>query len=464
MLFLSIFDFIAPLHPVLVHLPIGILLLACFFQWMTIKNRYVFLQPAIPVALFWGMIGAVVSCISGYLLSQSGDYDEQLADRHQWLGISTAIFSFILYVLYKISISESLARWLSLTLIILIAITGHLGGTLTHGEGYLTAAFNNEKKQTVFKPIANIQEAAVYADIVQPVLEAKCYGCHGTTKQKGKLRLDSPEFILKGGKDGKVLIPGKADESEMIKRVFLPLADDDHMPPKAKPQLTENEIILLHWWVSSGADFNKKIKELEQTEKVKPVLLSLQSGEDMEKAITNVPQAPVAKGDDKVINQLRQAGVVVIPVAQNSNYLLASFVTAGSVADSTLKLLVSLRKQLIWLKLDNIAIGDSALDYVSECTSITSLQLNNTNITDKGLKKLQSLGQLQSLNLVGTKVTANGILQLQKLANLKSLYLYQTNVNSNEWNILHKAFPSVLLDTGKYTVSTLATDTTEIKF
>jgi uncharacterized membrane protein len=465
MLFLSISDFIGPLHPVLVHLPVGILLLACFFQWLTIKNRYVFLQPAIPVALFWGMIGAVVSCISGYMLSLSGDYDEQLAGRHQWFGISVAGFSFILYVLHKISISEILARWLSLVLIILITITGHLGGTLTHGEGYLTAAFKDgEKKQTVFKPIPNIHEAALYSDIVQPVLEAKCYGCHGTTKQKAKLRLDTREFILKGGKDGKVLIPGKADESEMIKRIFLPIGDDDHMPPKAKPQLTENEIILLHWWVSSGADFNKKVKELEQTEKVKPVLLSLQSGEDLEKTITQVPDAPVEKGDEKVINKLRQSGVVVIPVAKNSNYLLANFVTASSTIDSTLQLLGSLKKQLIWLRLDNTAISDSALDYVATCTSITRLQLNNTNITDKGLAKLQSLKQLQSLNLVGTKVSAEGILQLQKLSSLKSLYLYQTDVQRNDWDKLKKAFPSVQLDTGKYVVPTLVTDTTEIKF
>jgi uncharacterized membrane protein/mono/diheme cytochrome c family protein len=465
MLLLSISDFIAPLHPVLVHLPIGILLLACFFQWLTIKNRYVFLQPAISVALFWGMIGAVVSCISGYLLSLSGDYDEQLADRHQWFGISVAVFSFILYALYKISISESLARWLSLTLIILITITGHLGGTLTHGEGYLTAAFNNgQKKQTVFKPIPDIREAAVYADIVQPVFEAKCYGCHGTAKQKAKLRLDAPEFILKGGKEGKVLIAGKADESEMIKRIFLPINDDDHMPPKAKPQLTENEIILLHWWVSSGADFNKKVKELEQTEKVKPVLLALQSGASAEKKLTDVPDTPVEKGDEKVINKLRKEGVVIIPVSQSSNYLLANFVTAGSTTDSILQLLVSLKKQLIWLKLDNTTVGDSAMNYVTACTSITRLQLNNTNITDKGLAKLQSLKQLQSLNLVGTKVTAEGILQLQNLSSLKNLYLYQTAIHSKDWNNLRKTFPFVQLDTGKYTVPTFTTDTTEIKF
>jgi uncharacterized membrane protein len=102
---LSLADYIAPLHPVLVHLPIGILVLACFFQWLALTDRYAFLQPAIPVALFWGMIGAVVSCISGYLLSLTGDYDEQLAGRHQWFGISTAIFSFVFYSFHKIQIS-----------------------------------------------------------------------------------------------------------------------------------------------------------------------------------------------------------------------------------------------------------------------------------------------------------------------------------------------------------------------
>ncbi|MCW3120141.1 MAG: hypothetical protein JWM28_4223, partial [Chitinophagaceae bacterium] len=75
---LSILDFTGRLHPLLVHLPIGILLLACFFQWLTANNKFAFLQPAIPVALFWGMISAVASCISGYILSDSGDYDADL--------------------------------------------------------------------------------------------------------------------------------------------------------------------------------------------------------------------------------------------------------------------------------------------------------------------------------------------------------------------------------------------------
>lgn len=463
---LSLPDLIGRFHPVLVHLPIGILLLACFFQWLILKPRFAVLQPAIPVMLFWGMIGAVFSCVSGYMLSLSGDYDEQLVDRHQWMGIFTAILSLLLYVLHQFSISETIARWVSLGIIILITITGHLGGSLTHGSGYLTEGWHSgDQKEIIFKSIPNIQEAALYADVVQPLLQARCYGCHGPNKQKGKLRLDQQEFILKGGKDGKIIEPGKADESKMIERMLLPMTDEDHMPPKEKKQLTPNEISLLHWWINTGADFNKKVKDLQQTERVKPVLLSLQSGSaGDESKSTDVPEAPVTNADEETIIRLKEAGVMVMPVAKNSNYLSVSFFTAGSGADSLVKLLEPLKKQLVWLKLDNAAITDATMDEISKLSVLTRLQLSNTAITDKGLIKLQSMEQLQSLNLVGTKVTVQGIIQLSKLKKLKNLYLYQTGVNNKEWSLLQKTFPATQIDSGKYTVPTLTTDTTVVKY
>ena len=143
---LALPDLIGRFHPVLVHLPIGILLLACFFQWLTLKPRFAFLQPAIPVMLFWGMLGAVIACISGYMLSLSGDYDEDLVDRHQWMGIITAIVSLILYLLYQFSISERIARGVSFGIIVLITITGHLGGSLTHGSVYLAEGLHSGDK------------------------------------------------------------------------------------------------------------------------------------------------------------------------------------------------------------------------------------------------------------------------------------------------------------------------------
>jgi len=462
---LSLPDLIGRFHPVLVHLPIGILLLACFFQFLVLKPRFAVLQQAIPAMLFWGMLGAFVSCLSGYMLSLSGDYDGQLVGRHQWMGIFTAILSLLLYLLHQFSVSEAIARWVSLGIIGLIMITGHLGGSLTHGSDYLTEGLHSDDVEgPAIKPIPNIQEAALYADVVQPLLQARCYGCHGPNKQKGKLRLDQQEFIVKGGKDGKVIEPGKADESEMIERMLLPMTDEDHMPPKEKKQLTAAEISLLHWWINTGAEFNKKVKDLQQTERIKPVLLSLQAGSaGEENKVTDVPEAEVSRADDEVVRRLKKAGVMVMPVAQNNNYLSVSFFTAGAGADSLVKLLEPLKKQLVWLKLDNAVISDATMDEIAKLTNLTRLQLSNTAITDKGLVKLQSLEQLQSLNLVGTKVTATGLTQLGKLKKLRNLYLYQTGVNNTDWPLLHKTFPATQIDSGKYIVPTLVTDTTEVK-
>ena len=114
--------------------------------------------------------------------------------------------------------------------------------------------------------------------------------------------------------------------------------------------------------------------------------------------------------------------------------------------------------------MDKAAINDESMAAISKLTALTRLHINNTAITDKGLLNLRSLEQLQSLNLVGTKVTAQGVMQLGNLKTLKNLYLYQTGVNNNEWALLQKTFPAAQIDSGKYTVPTLPTDTSEIKY
>jgi mono/diheme cytochrome c family protein/uncharacterized membrane protein len=454
-------ELIGRLHPLLVHLPIGILLLAALFQLLALKPKYAALHAAISIALFWGMISAILSCISGYLLSLSGDYDDELIDAHTWFAIATASISLIAYLFNRWE--NEFAKWVILLMVPLIFVTGHLGGSLTHGSDYLTKGFS--KKDSVaekeIKPIADVQEANVYADIIQPIFESKCYGCHNKSKRKGKLRLDEPAFILKGGKDGEVIKPGNADESDMMKRLLLPRNEEDHMPPKEKPQLKDNEIALIHWWIATGATFDKKTKELEQSEKMKPILLSLQK--EIKKVPPDVPQAIVEKADEKVLQKLKQRGVVVLPVAQNSNYLTVNFITVDSITYNDIALLLPIKKQLVWLNLSGKKISDTLLVQIAQLTNLTRLQLDNTLITDRGLASLRSLINLQYLNLVGTKVTGNGIMQLKGLPKLQTIYIYKTFINASEWPTLKSNFPNVTLDSGGYYVPILETDTTIVK-
>jgi uncharacterized membrane protein/mono/diheme cytochrome c family protein len=456
-------EFLGRFHVALVHLPIDILLLACLFQWLERKPRFSSLRVATSIAFLIGMICAILSAFTGYLLSYAGDYEESLLIKHQWLGITTAMVSVVMFYLYIKPAPAKIQYTVNIFLILLIIVTGHLGGSLTHGPGYLLPVDSADSVEVQRKPIPNVQEAVVYSDIIQPLLQTKCYSCHGKNKQKGKLRMDDSTRLMKGGKDGVVIVPGNTDKSEMAKRISLPRNDDDHMPPKEKSQLTEQEITLIHWWITSGASFNKKVKELDQPDEIKPALFALQNEQKKKVIIPDIPSKPVAKANDEAIKKLKAISVVVEPVAQNTNYLSANFVIVNNVNDKEMQLLLPLKEQLIELKLGNTSITDSALQIISQFRNLMRLQLNYTKITDKGLGNLESLQNLHYLNLVGTNVTAKGVMQLKDLKNLQSIYLYQTAVKKSEWSDLRKTFPKILIDSGGYTVPFIPTDTVEVK-
>ncbi|MDA0833905.1 MAG: PSD1 and planctomycete cytochrome C domain-containing protein [Planctomycetota bacterium] len=94
---------------------------------------------------------------------------------------------------------------------------------------------------------------------IRPLLSAKCYHCHGATKQNGKLRLDSQAAMLRGGESGPAVVPGKTDESLLIEAINYASLE---MPPSA--QLTDDEIAALTTWVRDGAIWPKTLTSPHQ--------------------------------------------------------------------------------------------------------------------------------------------------------------------------------------------------------
>lgn len=92
-----------------------------------------------------------------------------------------------------------------------------------------------------------------YTDHVQPILSSNCYRCHGGMNHRGGLRLNTPEEIMKGGKDGVVIVPGKPEDSLLIKLIRHegPADDPRPMPPKSK--LSDADIAAVTAWVKAGA-------------------------------------------------------------------------------------------------------------------------------------------------------------------------------------------------------------------
>ena len=110
MQFLVLFDFTGRLHPAIVHLPIGILLLACLFELFARSNRYTDYRPVIQTMIFWGMLSAVAAVISGLLLEGSGEYEDEFVQPHEWSGISAAVLSILLYLLYRKNVKRNFIR------------------------------------------------------------------------------------------------------------------------------------------------------------------------------------------------------------------------------------------------------------------------------------------------------------------------------------------------------------------
>ena len=115
-------EFFGRFHPVFVHLPIGILLLACICILLSLKQKFANLKHAIPLMLLLGALSAIVSCVTGYLLANGGDYDGNLVSNHQWMGISVAVLSIILWAIYKKVKSKGILAAIATILVVLISI------------------------------------------------------------------------------------------------------------------------------------------------------------------------------------------------------------------------------------------------------------------------------------------------------------------------------------------------------
>lgn len=458
-------------HPVLVHLPIGILLLALFLEWLSLKPKYEGWRPAAHMALGLGAIAAIFSCITGYFESQTGDYDTQLVNTHKWLAIIMTATAIVLYYLTRkgvFGLKEKIGTLVTLSLLI---ATGHLGGTLTHGPGYLTEGLGEPDFTRMLKPIPNIDSADVYAQLVQPVLHDNCYRCHSSAKQKGGLRLDEPKWIMKGGKDGAVITPGHAQTSEIIKRIMLPLDDEHHMAPKEKTQLTKDEVALLKWWIDAGAPTDKQVRELPKDSTIKNTLLAFAKGTagptadaegPLNVADSDMPREPVHAAGKRAIERLEAQGAQVLPIADGSPYLAIGFIN-DTIGKDGIDALKDVSDQLVSLKCSFLPIKDDALPTIGKCTHLVRLWLDHTQITGNDLQSLQSLSNLKYLNLTNTNVNIEHLKPLQSLPQLKELYLYQTKVDKSNWAALQKDFPHTRLDSGGYNVPFLTTDTAIVR-
>ena len=287
---------------------------------------------------------------------------------------------------------------------------------------------------------ARSEDKVDFAKDIQPTLQKSCIECHGPEKQKGKLRLDSKEAAFKGGKDGVVIEPGKADKSDLYRRITLPAGNDDVMPNKGD-LLTKPQTDLIRDWINQGAEWPAGVVLTNAAKKT----------EEPASAATPAPKLPdykPAAAELKAIKTLESLGVPASPIAANLGWRDVNF--RGQTAEVLAKALVPLKDVLgvVDLNLGGMKLKDADLANLKGLTNLNRLHLENTPITDAGLVHLKRLVNLNYLNLYGTAVTDAGLKELEGLANLKHLYLWQTKTTEAGVANLKKALPQVDISTG----------------
>lgn len=294
----------------------------------------------------------------------------------------------------------------------------------------------------------------LYPEIVQPILTAKCAGCHGEDKQKGKLRVDTFAELMKGGSEGESVVAGKVNDSSLLQRVYLPLDDDEHMPPEGKDQLTTQETAVIAFWIQSGAKADATIGSLKPDEKANAAIANV---------IGNLPkaEAKVAEADKMkltpeqektiatTIGNVEKSGASLMAIAQDTPELRFSALNvAKEFSDDGLAVLKPVAGQLKWVDLARTQVTDKGLAHLAGMKGITRLHLENTKVTDAGLDHIKGLADLEYLNLYGTQVTDAGIMKLAGLKKLKKIFLWQSKVTEGGANKLAAAIPGLDANTG----------------
>ncbi|MGA0176782.1 MAG: c-type cytochrome domain-containing protein [Chthoniobacterales bacterium] len=426
----NIFFFLGRFHPLVVHLPIGLLAALAVLQGVQWAFRWD-LDRAIRVLLWLCAASAVASTLFGTLLAWPGGYSGDLLGLHRWAGIGTTIVAVWMLWAHHLRGAAGRAVYAALLLLalVLVGAAGHFGGSLTHGEDYLTA-YLPEALGGAPEPApldtGSKEDAAVYAAAVRPVLEAKCVECHNATKSNGELRMDTLAGLLAGGKHGPALKPGDAAASLMIERAHLPLDNKEHMPPEGKPQPTEAELELLSWWINRGA-----VERLPLGEDLPPKDALALLEEKLGFAVA-APELPMLPWEEvvKVGAPLADVPNLAVRRASMDSPALNVFIASGAPdPDALIASLEPLKANIILLDAGKTGLTSASFPVMATFANLEELRVPETSADDEDVAVLAPLRKLKKINLNGTDVTDTTVEFLSKFPELVQLAAWETTVS-----------------------------------
>ena len=441
----QLLQFFGRFHPLSVHLPIALLMLVPLLELAGRNRRFPYLLSAVDFVLGVATCGAIATVALGWLLARNGGYSGPLVTQHMWGGLFVAAAAWLCWFLRgNISTEVVTARKRQLyaaTLVAtvgLVSFTGHRGGQLSQGENFLTEfapaplasllALGDTGDAPKNSP--NGGANTFYGARVQPLLDQHCVTCHGRSKHKSNLRLDNFEAVLRGGKHGPVVKASDLKGSELFRRITLPQADDEFMPPDNKRPISAADVKLIEKWIAAGASGTlaaNAIKDLPSTvsnpvaevtfEEIDPASVAKQRA-SLASAVTQLQQ----KFPNLLDYQSRASADIVVSAA----WLGAKF------GDNELAALAPLSERIVSADFSSTAITDKSAGAIAAMKHLRNLRLMHTKAGDTTLQALGPLDQLETLSIFDTPATSIALSTLARLPKLQHIYAGGTKLSDNQ--------------------------------
>jgi uncharacterized membrane protein len=441
--------FLGRYHPVVLHFPVALLLLAALLEVIGAASPGARRFP-MPLVMFLGSASAVTAMALGWLLMRADAVKGPLVHRHMQGGIALAILSVL--TLFTCLLSEAGAgrkavlwtyRGLLVATCLLLLRTARDGASITHGEDYLDehAPWHKAKPREAFQfPVSKpLAQWDIYAHVVAPILQARCYECHGTKNVKGGLELESWAAIQRGGKDGPVLSAGEPEKSLLYQRINLPLDHQEHMPPRRKAQPSPEEMALIRRWIALGAPEKGTLAAVHLDSRLLsvvaqlPALLSSGAVAAESPDSREIDYAAVAKlrsGLAAAVARLqaKYPNIITYESRQSADLCLNAAPLGGKFGDEDLAGLAPLHDRIVWADLSGTAVTDGSALGIGAMKGLRVLKLANTAVTDAFVPALAALRQLETLNIYDTSVTPAAMSGLERLHAIRRIYVASTKI------------------------------------
>jgi uncharacterized membrane protein len=430
-------QFIGRFHLPAIHFPIALILLVPMLEIIGRSRRFPDVRPVIGFVMGLASVSASIAAILGWCLARSGGYSGALLKQHMWAGICVAVITWLVWLFHLFDPGQVKRLYvIALALMItLVSFTGYRGGQLSQGEDHLTEYMPGLLRTVLLMPntvkvpaMTKANRATFYSIYIQPIFTAHCVECHGPSKQKAKLRLDSYEDLMRGARYGHVIRPGNPQGSELLERVSLPPDDDDFMPAGKKRPLSSSEVKLIELWISAGASETLPANGIKNLPKPETAMAEVIFRE-IDVAAVARSRAPLAA----VVSQLQQRfpGLLDYESRSSADLVLDASLWRAKFGDGELSEFAPIGERIVGADLSNTAITDRSASSIAAMKHLRKLTLMNDAISDVTVEALVSLRELESLNVFHTSVSTAALQAISGLPRLRMVYVHETKISAD---------------------------------